>query len=315
MQGMLQDVGENTKRHHIENFKIVYKQNKRAQCGIIDAEYFAISLAGFCAYQKFIAKKLFDIDLRIEISKTRPGSFEAFVYFFSQKDVVATAVCISFLQFLKIDISTILRLPVAIFRLVCKLIKESKGNYEDIIHMINDLDVDEDIKKLLIETVQNKKSKSGLDHFTAALDKKEIVEVQIQRDQEIEISISQKDRKYFEFQDENSEELVSYDEYDCTVRVVYNSPYKTRWRFSKLKQNKKKIIYKEFWAEILVPQFINLMKDKTIAEIGDVHFNAHVIERKIKKIGGIIPRTEYSITAISEISPQLKLPFFVPNEI
>ncbi|WP_291439410.1 hypothetical protein [Desulfovibrio sp.] len=289
---------------HPEGFKLIYKQAGYIKSGEIDAEYFAISLAGFCNYHKLVAKEFLKTDLRINVTGFRPGSFEALVDFLSQREVVATGIAATLLQFFGLDARTILKLPVVFLKWISEKLISKRGDYDAVIKEIEEAKLDDDTKKVIIDLIVNKKSKIHLDDMTSVLEKEEINEFQI-RDEEVEqVSIKKEDRKYFSFFEDENEEILSIDEYYASLHVVYNSPYRTRWRFSHINR---KGAQKEFWAEILVPEFINGMKDKTIEEIGSIEFTAKIVERKVKKIGGIRPRTDISIVAISPAHAQPNL--------
>ena len=57
----------------------------------INTELYARSILGFDKAFKRACKKLLDIDVVVNMRAEAPGSFEAFVEFFSQKQVIATA--------------------------------------------------------------------------------------------------------------------------------------------------------------------------------------------------------------------------------
>ena len=258
----------------------------------IDAEFYARSLLGFGKSFKKANRQLLGIDSSLSVKAERAGSVETLIEFFSQKDVVATAVMLGFLQYFGLDFKTLCKLPMLVYKLLIDIIKKSKGKKEDIKKKVQELQLERSLEEKLLRLLENNQFRRCLDDMTLILELQGIECLEIKQDEAISTQITKKDRPYFVAHPED-EVLTELD--DKVISITYLSPEKSKWQF--------KSGASEFWAVVEDQPFLEEMQNKALEEITELLFVASVEKTTIKEANTKQVKVSRTITGFRRYEP------------
>lgn len=132
----------------------------------IDAEFYARSLLGFGKSFKKITSKFLHTDYNIQLLEEKANCWKAIVDFSASADVQAITTIMTWLTFFGISAITISKLPIDLFDLIIKLIKQSKGKSKEIDRGIETLDLPYANKEELRKIFRNIDFREALDEMT-----------------------------------------------------------------------------------------------------------------------------------------------------
>lgn len=263
----------------------------------IDAELLAVSIQGFCAITKKVAKEALGLDINVNISANKEGCFEVVATIVGTVSLVGGTLGI--LQWFGIDyIKTkhiISKLILRNFETINEQLKISDGDVETLLKQINDNKALSDAEKtFLTKLILDRKFQAALEEFTRILSHEEISDISLKHDKEKVIQINKEAR--------NSYVLINPEETTVThktynVKIIYLSPTETVWQFRANKHL--------FWADVEDLTFLNETKDKDISTLKDTIYTASVKIISTRKRGALRASVQNYITSISVDSSNL----------
>ncbi len=255
-----------------------------------DAELYATSLIGFSSSFRKAHKIVCGVGPKIQIRGEREGGLSSLIQLLIDNQEAAQAINI-YAELLQNVVWTAAGVSVMVPRLYLKildLIKRAGGKREEILKKISDMEIGQNIKSALIQLINDRKFRKGLDDLTLFLCSEGMDYVDIEMVGGEKYRIRKEDRPAFVEQPED-ETNVEID--DKIVSVIYPSALRTKWRFL--------IDGKEYWAEITDINFLREMNDKSLEYFEGIEFSATVETKTIKKVapGGVsIQRKIYNFS-------------------
>ncbi|SHN60176.1 hypothetical protein [Desulfovibrio litoralis] len=257
-----------------DDFSIVYGISNEAFPHNVDAEYLALSILGLTSTLKKISKEILGVNIQVTIGANKEGSLEIFASI-----ITLVFAPMTLLQFFGYDYKktkgAIGGFLLNVIKVISNKLKATNGELDLFIEAISkDELMSNEEKNTLIKLINDAKIRDGLDDFTKVLEHNDVSKIELKQDNINIIALEKKDRKYFILSSPEEQSITTENK---LVKIVYISPFKTKWQFSSEGQM--------FWATIDNDQFIDDIKDTDMAELESMYFDAKIITTSYKKIG------------------------------